>query len=130
MIFMVFVSGACAVERIPDTPSNAAIQLLSAMQAEDLETTQALVCDSAGSGSLSFDDPSSFGRLLGLFVAQQDVSVLGGASEYTLGEQVDLDVDRAWTELELKGEGSAEVWRLHMVREDGRWKACEAEIRG
>lgn len=57
-------------------------------------------------------------------------TAFGGDSQYAPAEQVGLEVDQAWTEIEFIGEDHTEVWRLSMVREAGKWKACSAEFEG
>jgi hypothetical protein len=87
------------------------------------------MCDAATSTPVDFGDPASFGALAEFYDRWQGRSVLGADSEYAPAEEVDLEVDEAWTEVELATEDSTETWRLHMIREDGRWKACDAELR-
>jgi hypothetical protein len=120
---------SCLVETFPDTPGNAAIRFAAALRTRDIDATLSLVCVSALKVAVDFDDPDSFGALAEFYERRQGRSVLGAESEYSAAEEVELTVDEAWTELELVTEDSTETWRLHMVREDGKWKACDAELR-
>jgi hypothetical protein len=120
---------SCLIETIPDTPGNAAITFAGELWERDLDSVESLVCMATTSAPIHFDDPTSFGALAGFYERQQGRSVSGADSEYSIAEEVDLEVDVAWTELELSTEDSTETWRLHMVREDGKWKACDAELR-
>lgn len=54
------------------------------------------------------------------------MDALGGDSEYSVEQELNLAVDEAWTEIDLEGEGEAETWRLRMAREE-QWRACDAE---
>ena len=131
---MVLAITACVVEHTPDTPSNAAIQLTQAIRAED-EAGAALVCSEiSGSEDYVFLRGETWGLLTEFHEARiaamaQGNSAFGGASEYPLSEEADLEVDSAWTEIEFGEGSSAETWRLHMVRED-QWTVCDAEKMG
>lgn len=120
---------SCLIETFPDTPSNAAIQFATGIQARDTDAAGTLLCKAATSASIAFDNPASFGRFAEFYERLQGRSVSGGGREYSTAEEVDLEVDKAWKELELSTEDLTETWRLHMVREDGKWKACDAELR-
>lgn len=128
------LTAACvAVETIPDTPSNAGIQLTGAMREGDTSVIGPLLCSTITDESAPDPtDPSTFGAMAGFYEARlrnisEGRTAFGGSSEYTPSEEVDLEVDEAWTEIEFRGEDLTEVWRLHMVRRDGRWRAYSAE---
>ena len=54
----------------------------------------------------------------------------GADHQYADAEELTLEVDEAWTEMELRSGGELiGIWRLQMVREEGMWKACSAELR-
>ena len=135
MVLALFAVNACVVERIPDVPSNVAIQLLVAFQLDDDGGVESLICESeVGTARVDLGDLTTLGDLGDFFESartnsQEGINAFGGDSEYSLGEQVDLDVEHAWTEIEFRGGDATEVWRLQMVREDGKWKACDAELR-
>lgn len=134
LVPMSLTLASCVVATSPDTPANAAIQFGSAIQVEDMSTVESLVCASATDGKLDFADPGTFGDLQGFMEAElrsqiEESNVYGGASEYELVEDSDIPADEAWTEIDFVGDTMNETWRLHMVREDGKWKACDAELR-
>lgn len=125
---------SCVMVTSPDTPANAAIQFGSAIQVEDMSTVESLICVSATDRELDFADPETFGDLQGFMEAElrsqiEESNAYGGASEYELVEDSDIPADKAWTEIDFVGDTMTETWRLHMVREDGKWKACDAELR-
>lgn len=134
LIPLAIALGACVMVTSPDTPANAAIQFGSAIQVGDMSTVARLLCGSDTDRALDFADPSTFGDLQGFVEAQfrsqtEESNALGGASEYELRESLDIAADEAWTEIDFVGDTMNETWRLHMVREDGKWKACDAELR-
>lgn len=133
-VIVAVVASACAAERIPETPSNAAIDLGTAYQLGDDARLTQRICDAIrSSGSFKPDDASTHGPL-GVFraamirAADAESNAVGGASEFSPADEVDLDRDTAWTEIDFVGPEVNETWRLQMVREDGRWKACNAEL--
>lgn len=133
-MLLVVAGSACAVERIPETPSNAAIDLGTAYQLGDEARLTQRICDAIrGSGSFEPGDASTHGPL-GAFraamtrAADADSNAVGGASEFSPEDEAELARDTAWTEIDFVGPTVDETWRLQMVREDGRWKACDAEL--
>jgi hypothetical protein len=126
-VVMVFMTAACVVEHTPDTPGNAAIQLMGAFQQLDREVAASLMCSAATDSEIDFEMPETLGALHALYEVQVGRSVAGGSSEYTSEEEVELEVDVAWTEVDIGTGSSAETWRLHMIRDAGSWKACSAE---
>jgi len=128
-VFALLIS-ACAFERIPEAPGNAAIQYAVALREQDIDTARKRTCEASDPDSLEFESPETFGGLEAFYRAQIGRGVLGGDSEFPPSEQVDLEVDNAWTEIVLTAEGEPdEVWRLHLTRENGGWKVCDAELR-
>jgi hypothetical protein len=127
--------GSCVFETTPETPGNAAIRLPAALRAQDRQDVMSLVCGAiTDANDVDFADHSSFGELADFYEAvlrnwSEERAAFGGESQYSVEEEVDLEVDEAWTEIEFRGEETTEVWRLHMVREDGSWRACSAEQR-
>lgn len=134
LAFAVLLCG-CLVETFPSTPGNAAIQLTGAIRAGDADAADLVCVRISGAPGFSVDDGATWGPLAGFYAARRENilkgrSAFGGDSEYTAAEEVDLEVDEAWTEIEFRGDDEVVVWRLNMVREDGEWKACSAELRG
>jgi hypothetical protein len=134
LVTLALTLGSCVMITSPDTPANAAIQFISAIQVGDMSTVESLVCSSATDRELDFGDPSTFGDLQAYVEADfrsqiEESNAYGGASEYELVEDLDIPADEAWTEIDFVGDTMNETWRLHMVREDGKWKACDAELR-
>lgn len=136
LICIATVVSSCVTERIPDTPSNTAIHLVGALRQASETEVRSLLCDEVTrSNSWSIENPESFGGLAEFYEAvsrnwSEERGAFGGDSQYSPAEQVGLQVDQAWTEIDFIGEDQREVWRLHMVREAGKWKACSAEFRG
>lgn len=134
-IGLVVVLASCVVESFPDTPGNTAIKSLAALRSGVAGEMRALVCDDVVEAA-QFDpsDASGFGLLSEFREAMdrnaaQGRTAFGGNAEYTISEELNLRADAAWTEIDFRGEDKTEVWRLHLVREDGKWKVCDAELR-
>lgn len=129
------VAASCVVEQIPEAPGNAAIQLATAYQIDDRDELGRRLCaaittaSSFESGDYLTHGPLAAFREAMVRAAAAESNTVGGASEFSPREEVELDDDVAWTELDFVGPEVNETWRLHMVREDGRWKACGAELR-
>ena len=93
MVAVSLLLTSCLIETIPDSPGNAAITFASALLALDLDTTESLMCQDATSTSVDFDDPATFGVLAEFYQRQLDRDVFGAGGEYSLTEEVDLEVD-------------------------------------
>jgi hypothetical protein len=111
----------------PDTPSNAAIEFLSALRAGENEAAAELVCAAAVAGrSPSELAADSWGPFQG--IAETPGGPIGVNSEYTAEEELDLTVSDAWVDYEFRSSAGTASWRLHMVNEEGDWKVCDAEL--
>ena len=129
-LFLLLLVAGCVIETIPDTPGNAAIHLLTAFQTGDADQVEFLTCDDAiGGAGVNLDDPATLGALTEMYETARHLGGFGGDSEYSILEELDLQVATAWTEVVFENEDTFEVWRLHMVRENGKWKTCDAELR-
>jgi hypothetical protein len=113
----------------PDTPANAAIHVATALQFDDARELEKLMCGAIAS-EIDFSDPETLGPLTPLY-EMEGRSAFGGASEYAPIDSLDIAADHAWTELDFVGADplDREVYRLHFVREDGRWRVCGVEYR-
>lgn len=124
------VLSSCGEGGTLQTPSNMAIRLSASMQIGDVAEIERLMC-TAIAAPVDLDDPISLGPLRPIYEAANSRTPYGGASEYTPGDSLDIPVDNAWTEVDFVGltELDREVWRFHMVRENGVWKVCSVEPR-
>lgn len=131
MVFVTFLS-ACVVESTPETPGNAAIMLLTSIQSGDVPAIEDRLCSAiVDNENIDLSDNTTFGDLGDFYEAfrrnsEERKNASGAGGEFTPAESVTIPVDEAWTEIEFRGEDDSEVWRLQMVREDGRWRACSA----
>jgi hypothetical protein len=63
-------------------------------------------------------------------------TVFVGDQQYADESTLDRAIDAAWTELEIRGAETTEIWRLRLVREGegllslGSWKVCGIEFVG
>jgi hypothetical protein len=114
----------------PETPANAAIHIVGAIQTGDEKTLSQNIC-SEWTQEIDLSDPASLGPLEPMIETLAVKSAHGGASEYPGSDSLDIAADHAWTEIDLLTEDplDREVWRLHMVRENGLWKVCDLEFR-
>ena len=127
---------SCVARRGPEIPSNAAVWFVEAALEGDSAQVGSRSCDAITSSSeVDLANPATFGALadfVEMLVGDPDrrVGWSGADHQYTAAEELNLQADEAWTEMELGSGGEViGVWRLHMVRENGKWKACEAERR-
>jgi len=79
---------------------------------------------------VKLNEPASLGGLADFYASYEPRGggAYGEATQYTAQEKLELEAEQAWVEIELRGVG-ATMWRFHMIHEDGRWKACTAELR-
>lgn len=114
----------------PETPANAAIHIVGAIQTGDEQTLSQNICGK-WTQEIDLSDPTSLSPLEPMIEGLALKSAYGGASEYSGSDSLDIAANHAWTEIDLLTEDSLdrEVWRLHMVREDGLWKVCDLEFR-
>lgn len=114
----------------PETPGNAAIHIVGAIQTGDAQTLSENICSKWSQG-IDLADPSSLGPLEPMIETLAVKSAVGGASEYPGSDSLDIAADQAWTEIDLLTEDplDREVWRFDMVREEGLWKLCDVEFR-
>lgn len=135
LAFVALILSSCVIERIPDTPGNAAIQLTGFLRRGEVAEIGPLLCaEITEVADSDLENPSTLGAMADFNEARmRNISeartAFGGESQYSTAEEVNLAADEAWTEIEFVGEDLTEVWRLHMVREEGKWKACDAELR-
>jgi len=127
---------SCMARRGPEVPSNAAVWFVEAALEGDSAEVRSRSCNAITNGSeVELDNPATFGAVAGfleMLVGDPDrrVGWRGADHQYTAAEELSLEADEAWTEMELRSGGELiGIWRLYMVREDGMWKACSAELR-
>lgn len=123
-----------------DSPSSAAIRFTTALREGDIAAIRSLVCHRIiGLGKIDLERPSTLGDLAGFAHAWYayssnaplaTVSVYESKREETTGPTlVEAGSKVASVKLRFRGGDLVEVWRLHTVLEDDRWKVCSAEMR-
>jgi hypothetical protein len=99
----------------PETPGNAAIDIVGAIQTGDEKTLSQNIC-SKWTQELDLSDRSTLGPLEPMIETLAVRSAYGGASEYPGANSLDIAADHAWTEIDLLTEDPLDriVWRFHM----------------
>ena len=127
---------SCSTLSGPDIPSNAAVWFVEGALAGDSSQVRSRTCaELIEEADLDLANPATFGRVtefMNVLIGDSErrVGWFGGEAEYSDNEQLRLESDEAWTEMGLWSGGEPiGTWRLHMVRQDGSWKVCDAEPR-
>lgn len=123
-----------------DSPSSAVIRFTTALSAGDVAKVESLLCGQiAGAVKIDLGRPSTLGDLASFHAAwlaysskapltsifvPSDTEPVATSVEQTRGEPA-----AASTDVEFHGTDHIEVWTLHTVFEDNRWKVCSAEFR-
>ncbi len=123
-----------------DSPSSAVIRFTTALREGDVARVESLLCRrTTKAARVDLDRPSSLGDLAsfyGAWVAYSSKAPLTSISERsatqdvaTGTEETGSEAEVASTEVHFQGADDIEVWTLHTVLEDDRWKVCSAHFR-
>ena len=126
---------SCVARRGPEVPSNAAVWFVEAVLEGDSADVRSRSCDAIANGlKVDLDNPATFGAIAGfleLLVGDADrrVGWRGADHQYTAAEELSLEADEAWTEMELRSGGAHRYLEAEHGPRRRYVEVCSGELR-